>query len=92
MKILGYDYKLKCSTEMDTLGQANFKLLRIQIADGYDEQQQVSTVLHEVIECVNYHLKIGLEERDVMGLEAGLYQVLTDAGIDLSPLVKELKE
>jgi len=40
--------------------------------------QQESTLLHEVIEAINWQQKIGLEENQICQLETGLYQVLKD--------------
>jgi hypothetical protein len=91
MKILGYQYGIirdRNSEEMGSMGKLHVKPQKIQIATDLTEQQEASTVLHEIIEALAYHLEMKLDHQDVMGLEAGLYQVLTDNGIDLSPLAR----
>jgi len=52
------------------------------------KQAQESSVLHEMIEALNYHLDLKLQHETIMQLEAGLYQCLKDNGVDLSSLVK----
>jgi len=93
MNILGYSYQLVEEGDADFIGAFGRKHVAkqvIQIAEDMVEQQRVSTVLHEIIEALNYHLELELGHNKVMSLEAGLYQVLTENGVDLNPLVKEL--
>ena len=94
MNILGYSYQLVENVDSDFIGAFGRKHVKnqiIQIATDLVEQQRVSTVLHEIIEALNYHLELELEHSKIMALEAGLYQVLTENGIDLNPLIKELE-
>jgi hypothetical protein len=89
MKILGYDYIVRGAdlSGRGIIGQSRPDNLEILYAMGLTRQMQESTVLHEVIEAINYHLKLGLTEKQVMGLETGLYQTLTDTGANLSRLL-----
>lgn len=93
MKILGYNYKIVVKTDdnMEALGHCKYAQLQININEKQCPQQVESTILHEMMHAINYHLYLGLEERHIMGLEAGLYQSLIDNGVDLSPLVKDLQ-
>ena len=94
MKILGYDYRLINEEDHDNaMGRCNFRELFIRIAPNLPKQQTESTLIHEIIEALAYHLQLGFcgDNKIVSTLEAGLYQVLTDAGVDLSPLAKELQ-
>jgi len=89
MKIFGYLYKVECDNsleQMDAMGRLHARSLSMQIANDMSPQQIQSTILHEMIEGINYHLQLGLEHKTIMVLETGLFQVLTDNGIDLSPL------
>jgi hypothetical protein len=43
--------------------------------------------LHEVLELLNHHLGLELRESKILALEAGLYYVLTQNGVELSPLL-----
>lgn len=90
MKILGYDYSVDMSDDQRHLGSAgecDTGIQRIRIASDQHDQAKCSTALHEIIEALNYHLALKLEHNIIASLESGLYQVLSDAGIDLSPLI-----
>jgi len=93
LKILGYDYALEgVDSEMfEAAGRCKFGAQRIQYDCTMHAQQQASTIFHEILEALNYHLHLGLDEVHIMGLEAGLYQVLEDNGVSLDPLVPEEK-
>ena len=89
MKILGYNYEViikEGSSYIDAFGKLNAKELQIQIAADLVPAQITSTLLHEIIEALNYHLQLELPHRTIMSLESGLYQTLTDNGVDLSVL------
>ena len=90
MKILGYTYAVQFvgADSMDgAMGRFYARQQRIEIASNMAPDGQRSTMLHEVIEALNYHLALNLPHRTIMALEATLYQVLTDNGVDLSPLL-----
>ena len=62
----------------------------IEMALGQPVDLAESTMLHEVLEALLRELRIrSLKHEDLDRLESGLYAVLTGAGVDLSPLVKE---
>lgn len=91
MKILGYDYTLNKSADreqLENMGRCNTANQRIEIANNMNQQAQESTLLHEVIEALNFHLELKLEHTVISSLESGLYQVLTSNGVDLSPLLR----
>jgi hypothetical protein len=94
MKILAYDYQIKgLSNPVETatlFGRHDSNSLTITICTGMQRQHQESTMIHEVFEAINWQLKIGLEEQQIICLEAGLYHVLRNAGVNLDPLMKEL--
>jgi hypothetical protein len=95
MKILGYDYKLVVEEDHDNAtGRCHISKQLIRISPDQCAQQKESTILHEIIEALAYHLHLELpsdQHKVIMPLEAALYQVLIDAGVDLSPLTKEIK-
>lgn len=95
MKILGYVYEIELGSDTDRMG-AYGRCMHgqqvIQVANDLKREQEDSTILHEIIEALKYHLGIKLEHGHVMALEAGLYQALTENGVDLSPLLAELRE
>lgn len=91
MKILGYDYVIVqdgLSDDIGANGRCHINRQRIQVPSDLAPQQLTSTILHEIIEALNYHLELGLEHRVRMSLEAALYQTLTAAGVDLEVLRK----
>ena len=93
MRILGYDYKLIVDGDqhsIGSLGRFHAGAQEIQIAEGLGPDQRASTVIHEILEAVNYMLAIGLKHKQVTGLEVALYQVFTSNGVDLTPLLAEL--
>lgn len=90
MKIFGYNYTIVEDGDSDLIGawgRFHGKTQVLQIATGLTAQQRESTILHEVIEAANYHLELDLKHSTRMSLETALYQVLTDNGVDLSPLL-----
>lgn len=96
MKILGYNYTVDLSKQLSDMkgnsGFSNFDKQSLEVANDLGTDLKLSTLLHEIIEAINYHLSIGLAESDIMRLEAGLFQVLTDNGVNLSSLLAENKE
>ena len=90
LNILGYSYVLDVSKnleEMDgNVGYCNFDRKELQVANDVDTDVRRSTIIHEIIEALNYHLGIGLQESQVKQLEVGLHQVLSENGVDLSPI------
>ena len=50
----------------------------IGINNGYPEGSQNSSLLHEIIEAINWANELGLEHKQICTLETGLYQVLHD--------------
>ncbi len=94
MKILGFTYKLVSEDDhADAMGRCDIGKQIIRIKPNQSQEYKEATVLHEIIEALNYHLQLGFgndTNKVVMPLESALYQVLTNAGVDLSPLTNEL--
>jgi len=93
MKILGYHYSIERQQgdfEFNYMGFVNAKDHKIIISADVCIDQQISTILHEIIEALDYHLELCLDHQTIMLLEAGLYQTLKDNGISLEPLADEL--
>jgi hypothetical protein len=59
-------------------GMAIFKQNIIKIDSSQKPEEQMSTLLHEIIEYINYMFELKLEHSDIMCLEVALYQVLKD--------------
>ena len=89
LNILGYVYVLDTSQSIEDLkvaGRSSPLHQTIVLARELSAQQRQSTLLHEVLEVLNYHLGLELRESKILALEAGLYYVLTQNGVDLQPL------
>jgi hypothetical protein len=96
MKILAYDYEVKAlpidAGFSNVYGQHNANELSITICTGMVKQNQESTMIHEIIESINWQLGMHLKEEQIIRLEIGLYNTLKNAGIDFAPMMKELLE
>lgn len=89
IKVLGYEYKIERRDDafgMEAFGKCNVKSQTMPIASDLAPEQARSTILHEIIEALNYHLDLKMKHETIMRLEAGLYQTLTDNGVSLSKL------
>ena len=74
-----FDVILREDLENDNSAQglAKFKSKQILIESSLDYSQQVSTLIHEIIEVGNEYLELGLEHKAICGLECVLHQALT---------------
>lgn len=91
MNIVGYAYTIKPDPGMarrdNAFGSHSPGALEIEYDQDTHRQMQESSILHEIIEAINYHLELRLRHNQIMALETGLYSTLIDAGIDLSRLI-----
>lgn len=81
IKIGGLRYELNFvdAYELDgACGECNCGRCSIRVNRDIPPAQQRATILHEVIEAINWHLELDLEHRHIQGLEHALHQVLTD--------------
>lgn len=93
MNILGYEYTVRRLDEdvNSESGTCRGCTQVIGITGRDHPQQEASTMVHEIIEAINYHLNLGLTHPQISAVETGIFQVLTSNGVDLTPLLKELK-
>ena len=94
MKILGFDYELKyggTEKELDAWGVFDLKNQTIKIANDLSPAQEISTILHENLEVITRHCGIKAAHGELCTLETCLFTVLTENGVDLSPLRRELE-
>lgn len=94
MNILGYNYTLKYSQKPEDGGMDNQfgrvhigKQLIIIDLNAHIQQQEL-TVIHEILEAINFHYELSLPHEKISALETGLYQVLLSLGMDTSLLLK----
>lgn len=91
MRIFGYTYNLQYEKFLGGMGQQHSADLSIKLDPRLPQQQQASTVLHEIIEAVNSHLELGLTHQQIMGLEVGLYETLREIGVADDLYLRELE-
>jgi hypothetical protein len=95
MNILGYDYSLRFSKIKEMLGNVgtiDFDSKLLTVALDVSTEDQLSIVIHEIIEAINYHLELELTHKQICALEVGIFSVLKSAGVNLTPLVNKKEE
>jgi hypothetical protein len=81
VKILGKTYSLQIVDkvdEQDSLGECNDSLQRILVKSGQKPDQAMDTVIHEITHAIDYQMHLGLSERQVHCVAAGLTAVLLE--------------
>lgn len=82
LKIAGYNYKVRhCKNDArdeNRTGWHNSNNNEIGIDPDLKEEIQQSTLLHEIIEAINYHNELKLEHPQISILETNIFQVLHD--------------
>jgi len=89
LKIMGYTYKVNLveeASEMRASGHLHTGKQEIRVALDQCDEGRISTLIHEVIHAILWHLQVELPEEDLMRLETGLFAFLKDNGIDISKL------
>ena len=59
----------------DELGESDLENQALTVKDGLKPEQEQSTLLHECIHAISDSLGLGLSEKQVQGLETGLYDL-----------------
>lgn len=93
MKILGSNYSVKLFEDIDSddLGACRFRTQQISLSSKMNPEARMETLLHEIIECVNFKGELQLEHNQITALTSMLYAVFVDNGVDLSPLLRGVK-
>ena len=78
LRLLGKRWSVTYKTlEKDDLGECDLEHQAIAIKEGLKAEQEQSTLLHECIHAISDSLGLGLTEKQVQGLETGLYDLNT---------------
>ena len=88
LRILGHDYTVEERDDLGAFGKASLSYGRIYLAPDITPEQRTSTLLHEAVEMMNVQLELNMTHSAIYGVETGMYQFLTENGVDLSPLEK----
>ena len=86
LRIFGHDYIVETRNALGAFGKASLGDSRIYIDSDMTPEQRLSTILHEALEMMNMQLELGMPHAAICGIETGMYQFLTENGIDLAPL------
>lgn len=82
IKAYGQTWKIKVLKKHvllnNNFGNFNAGTNTIFISADATEEQQGTTLIHELIHLVEFCTQLSLKERDVMCLESGLYQIIHD--------------
>ena len=94
LRLLGNEFEIRLLDRGDPALENNMGALmwsrQIMAIDKNMAADQVfSTILHEIIEGLGVALDLGLSHPQISGMEAGLFAIFRDNGVDLSPLLHE---
>ena len=79
LKILGKRWSVSYGPlEKDDIGESDSEKQHITIKEGLKVEQERSTLLHESIHAISDTLGLGLTEKQVQGLETGLFAAIRD--------------
>ena len=84
LKIGGHNYTVKSNPTcaMDdgsvSMGRHCGSQEIIEINPNYSPSAQANTLLHEIIEAVNWSYELGLEHNQITALDCALFQILKD--------------
>jgi hypothetical protein len=92
MKILGFDYELIYTNDSGYIGMCEPAKLQIHIDPYAPLQRKFETIIHEIIEAINIHTELRLKHRAIVTLAVVLHQVFSEGGVNLKPLLGELKK
>lgn len=83
LKILSRQWEVEYATgsamlDKDEIGCSDAEKQHITIKEGLKSDQERSTLLHETIHAISDTLGLGLTEKQVQGLETGLFAMNRD--------------
>jgi hypothetical protein len=83
LKIGGHDYAIRYheawgAAHSQTLGSVVFERGEILLDTDPCESRRDETLIHEILEVLNYHHELSLPHPHITTLSEGLYQVLVD--------------
>lgn len=87
--ILGKAYDVLWHDSYGAVGDSDSDGTKINVSREYSEDRQECTMVHEIIESVNAELVLHIDHDTLERLEAGVYDVLKHAGVNLRPLIRE---
>lgn len=77
-QIIMRDREFEDGGTVGAVGTCDNKFNKIWIDKRWVQSQQETTLIHEIIEAINWNWKLELTHPQIQGLEASFYQVLKD--------------
>ena len=81
LNIGGQHYKVELKSFIDgqdCSGYTHLEMNRILINKDMVKRQQETTLIHEIIEVINFQYELNLSHNVIQSLEAAMYQTLKD--------------
>jgi len=83
LRIGGHDYAIRyhaawSGAHSQVLGSVVFEKCEILMDEEPCESRHDETLLHEILEILNYHYELALPHPHITSLSEGMYQVLKD--------------
>ena len=81
LTICGFTYEIKIVDRVDdesSLGSCNVGAQLILINELAQGKMKLCTLIHEIIEAINYHYGVDLKHRQITALDHALLQVIVD--------------
>lgn len=78
IKIGGHLILIDFSNDISNMGEYRSGKQEIKIYKDNCSSQQEETLLHEIIECINYHYELKLSHWKIQVIGTVLYQVIKD--------------
>lgn len=69
------EYVTDAPLEKDEMGLCDLENQSLHVKDGLPAEQERSTLLHEAIHAISDSLGLNLSEKQVQGLETGLFDM-----------------
>ncbi len=88
VRILGIDWSVEVTDEIDCFGECHPGKLKIFINSKLSEAAQYYILFHEITEIIINELEIEMEHKDLTALSAVLYAVIQDNAL-ATTLTKE---
>lgn len=87
MKLLGRNVTINFvdehPIESNNMGVADSVKSKITVRKGMPKDVTNSTILHESMHIINDNLGLDLSEKQILGLESGIFSLLQDNGIEV---------
>jgi len=82
VKVLGQTFSIQFATgeplDEDDLGECSVDKLTLTVRDGLHPEKERLVLVHEIVHAIEDVLGLNLKEKQVEGLETGIYALIRD--------------